>query len=408
MKHLFKQPFFYTSIFSLIALGLIIGNFVFGWIPPTATPPSSNLPAPINAGPDPQTKSGNLTIGGNLTTAGFKMTTGAGLDKVLTTDASGVASWNTPAAGATPAGSTGYIQFNNAGDLGADSNLFWDNTNKRLGIGTINPNTKLEVAGSLTITGSSSYIKLPLLTTTQRNVISPETGMIIFNSTANEVQVYVPSEWKKFGAGAATGTACTVPGECATALCVDNYCCDTTCSGTVCQTCGLLSSNGVGHCGYVNNSSNDPRNTCTTASPPAADSCKSPNCSGTGYACGYLIGDGGQPVCKYCSGSSYDPINIAIGVQDTTTPSVCTATHYRCDGSGNCSAPFSATKQCRFCGYPATGFDPWSCISECARLGYDGCGIGHCNSGCATAYYPCDTVLAGGNNGYCDCRYYAY
>lgn len=37
--------------------------------------------------------------------------------------------------GGTPAGVTGQIQFNNAGAFGADSNLFWDNTNKRLGVG---------------------------------------------------------------------------------------------------------------------------------------------------------------------------------------------------------------------------------------------------------------------------------
>ena len=37
---------------------------------------------------------------------------------------------NTP-----PSGLTGEIQFNNGGSFGADSNLFWDNTNKRLGVG---------------------------------------------------------------------------------------------------------------------------------------------------------------------------------------------------------------------------------------------------------------------------------
>ena len=46
-----------------------------------------------------QTKTGNLIIEGNLTTGSFKMAAGAGADKVLTTDASGVASWQTPAAG---------------------------------------------------------------------------------------------------------------------------------------------------------------------------------------------------------------------------------------------------------------------------------------------------------------------
>jgi len=60
---------------------------------------SSNLPAPINEGPDPQTKAGNLTIEGNLTTGGFTMSAGAEANKVLTTNASGVATWQTPAGG---------------------------------------------------------------------------------------------------------------------------------------------------------------------------------------------------------------------------------------------------------------------------------------------------------------------
>ena len=37
------------------------------------------------------------------------------------------------------AGSVGQIQFNNTSDLGADANLFWDNANKRLGIGQSTP-----------------------------------------------------------------------------------------------------------------------------------------------------------------------------------------------------------------------------------------------------------------------------
>jgi hypothetical protein len=60
---LFKNAFFYTSLLSLIALGLIIGSYVFGWLPPTATPPSSNLPAPINVSSTGQSKVGYLAIG---------------------------------------------------------------------------------------------------------------------------------------------------------------------------------------------------------------------------------------------------------------------------------------------------------------------------------------------------------
>jgi len=114
---------------------------------------SSNLPAPINEGPDPQTKEGNLIIEGNLTTGDFKMTTGADANKVLTSNASGVASWQTAAAGGTPAGSTGYVQFASSTSFAGDSNLFWDNTNKRLGIGTSIPSGKLEVVGNIKISG---------------------------------------------------------------------------------------------------------------------------------------------------------------------------------------------------------------------------------------------------------------
>jgi hypothetical protein len=52
----------------------------------------------------------------------------------------------TVSSAATAAGSTGAIQFNNSNALAADSsNLFWDNTNKRLGIGTNSPSQKLNV-----------------------------------------------------------------------------------------------------------------------------------------------------------------------------------------------------------------------------------------------------------------------
>ncbi|MDB5478445.1 MAG: TonB-dependent receptor, partial [Alphaproteobacteria bacterium] len=46
------------------------------------------------------------------------------------------------------AGSTGQVQFNNANALAADSAFFWDNTNKRLGIGTATPAEKLTVSGA--------------------------------------------------------------------------------------------------------------------------------------------------------------------------------------------------------------------------------------------------------------------
>jgi hypothetical protein len=75
-----KKQYLYSNLFAWGIVFLLIGNYVFVW-----TISSQNSP------------------GGNV---------------VLES-------------GATPAGSTGYIQFNDAGNLGADSNLFWDNTNKK-------------------------------------------------------------------------------------------------------------------------------------------------------------------------------------------------------------------------------------------------------------------------------------
>lgn len=52
----------------------------------------------------------------------------------------------------TAAGSVGQVQFNGSPFLAADSNLFWDNTNKRLGIGTSSPISRAEIsAGYLVI-----------------------------------------------------------------------------------------------------------------------------------------------------------------------------------------------------------------------------------------------------------------
>jgi hypothetical protein len=70
---------------------------------------------------------------------------------------------------ATPAaGSTGYVQFNSGGYLGASSNFFWDTTNNRLGLGTATPGDTLTVNGTVgyvlgsdyTTTGSQNNVSL--------------------------------------------------------------------------------------------------------------------------------------------------------------------------------------------------------------------------------------------------------
>ena len=45
----------------------------------------------------------------------------------------------------SPSGSNGYIQFNNSGAFGADVNLYWDNTSKRLGVDNITPQYPIDI-----------------------------------------------------------------------------------------------------------------------------------------------------------------------------------------------------------------------------------------------------------------------
>ena len=49
---------------------------------------------------------------------------------------------------ATPGGSAGHIQYNSGSAFAGSANLFWDNTNARLGIGTASPAVKLEIFGT--------------------------------------------------------------------------------------------------------------------------------------------------------------------------------------------------------------------------------------------------------------------
>ena len=112
--------------------------------------------------------------------------------------------------------SSGQIPFGNGtSSLGTSSNLFWDNTNSRLGIGTISPATKLEVNGSFKAgglvypsadgtngqylktdgsgnLGFTSYINIPSYTSPNRDAGTFTNGALIYNSTTGVVQVAVP------------------------------------------------------------------------------------------------------------------------------------------------------------------------------------------------------------------------
>lgn len=104
---------------------------------------------------------GNVGIGTDSPTAELevagqvKITGGIpGTGKVLTSDATGLASWTT--AGNILAGTSGQTLRHNGTVWAGNSNLFNNGTN--VGIGTASPGAKLEVAGQVKITGGTPGI----------------------------------------------------------------------------------------------------------------------------------------------------------------------------------------------------------------------------------------------------------
>jgi hypothetical protein len=59
--------------------------------------------------------------------------------------------------GGLPGGANTNIQFNNSGSFGGDSNFIWDNTNKRLGLGTASPANRLQVSGNIRADNSVQF-----------------------------------------------------------------------------------------------------------------------------------------------------------------------------------------------------------------------------------------------------------
>jgi hypothetical protein len=69
---------------------------------------------------------------------------------------------------AKPAGLNGYVQFNNNSALGGDAGLFWDNVNKRLGVGTVTPAYQLTLSNQL-YTQKGAYLAIDGATTSSVN-----------------------------------------------------------------------------------------------------------------------------------------------------------------------------------------------------------------------------------------------
>ena len=57
-----KNIYFYTNLLAWGLVFLLMGNYAFGWVTPTANPPEGDLSAPLDISSTEQTKAGNLII----------------------------------------------------------------------------------------------------------------------------------------------------------------------------------------------------------------------------------------------------------------------------------------------------------------------------------------------------------
>ncbi len=93
-----------------------------------------------------------LDVTGTARFTGLIMPTGAGANRVLTSDATGTATWQDPPSlpsdNVTGSGTATRVAFwNGANTISSNANLNWDNTNSRLGIGTASPAQNLHILG---------------------------------------------------------------------------------------------------------------------------------------------------------------------------------------------------------------------------------------------------------------------
>lgn len=120
-------------------------------------------------------------VDGSITNE-IELPTGGNDGQILKTDGSGNYAWVDHAAGTDK-----QINFNDAGSLGADSELVYDKSSNHMAIGssTVNPNAALEVSST---TGA---LLLPRMTTAQRDLLTASEGMILFNTTTHKVQTFL-------------------------------------------------------------------------------------------------------------------------------------------------------------------------------------------------------------------------
>lgn len=362
------SPKVIALVFGILVVSLVAAFYAIAWNSPTELPPEGNVPAPINVGTEPQGKAGRLSV-------------------------------------------TELYDFN-------DSSYYLNPDN----VSTLKA---LDMAG-----GGGSYLKLPHLTTVQRDALSPEAGMMVYNTTMGEAQIYIPDQWLKFPATGApegckpSGTGCSSPSECCSGFCSpDGYCCDSECSGapdcSSCATGTCTSINEGGECwsgGWSGCQGCSYSSTCDESASGTKTRdyklCSGGTCSEShteSQSCTCTRDTDGDRcgTCKECSGGSCvnvaegsDPFNDcynSTGGEDCSTAQARYGTCHGCskgycDGSGSCAYYTSGEHECPTC-YTCDGATSQHCevfdTGETDTQGSETCVGGHKACRAITRYrYP--------------------
>lgn len=121
--------------------------------------------------------------------------------------------WNAIGSGASAVGSLGYLQFNGGGTtLSATSAFYASSTTGRLGIGTVSPQTPLEVAGiisstGLSITGVISASSHMVVGTSSATCGAGTKGAIRYSTTSSTMEYCNSSAWTSMGPSGTTAYA---------------------------------------------------------------------------------------------------------------------------------------------------------------------------------------------------------
>lgn len=115
----------------------------------------------------------------------------------------------------------------------------------QVGIGTTSPNA----SAILDVTSTTKGLLLPRLTTVQRDaIVSPEAGLLIYNTTTKKINIFVGAGWDELNTTATYGSIASI--DCDGATAAGSLYAGTAASG-VTSTVAYTGGNGMSHSGQV-------------------------------------------------------------------------------------------------------------------------------------------------------------